>query len=79
VYAESWDADGRLWKFSHATMDFIPDLPAMILGSQITYDLLGGGYALAFTFNGEPTQFRPTPPHKATDFSPETLAAEGVR
>jgi hypothetical protein len=79
VYAESWDADGRLWKFSHGTMYLVPDLPSVVLGSQFTYDLEGGGYALAFTFNDEPVQFKLTPPHGQSDFNPETLAAGGVR
>ncbi|HVJ55504.1 MAG TPA: DUF1329 domain-containing protein [Aliidongia sp.] len=79
VYSDCWDADGHLWKFSHGTMYLVPDLPAVVLGSQFIYDLLGGGYVLAFTFNDEKTQFRQTAPHPPSDFSPETLAATGER
>jgi hypothetical protein len=79
VYCDAWDADGRLWKFSHATMYLVPDLPAVVPASQFIYDLQGGGYVLAFVFNDETVQYKPTPPHRESDFSPETLAAEGVR
>ena len=79
VYSDSWDADGHLWKFSHGTMYLVPDLPAVVLGSQVTYDVQGGGYVLGFTFNDEPVQFKPTAPHDPSVFAPETLAAEGVR
>jgi len=79
VYSDAWDADGRLWKFSHATMYLVPELPAVVLASQFTYDLQGGGYVLAFTFNDEPVQYKLTQPHSAKDFAPETLAAEGIR
>jgi hypothetical protein len=79
IYGDSWDADGHLWKFSHGTMYLVPDLPAVILGSQFIYDLQGGGYILAFAFNDEKIQFRLTAPHKPSEFSPETLAATGQR
>ena len=36
VYSDSWDDEGRLWKFGHATMYNVPDLLAVILGSQFT-------------------------------------------
>jgi hypothetical protein len=79
LYADEWDADGRLWKFAHGTMYLVPDLPAIVLGSEFIYDLQGGGYVIAFTFNDEPIHFKLTPPHPASDFVPESLAAEGVR
>ena len=79
VYADAWDADGRLWKFSHGTMYLVPDLPAVVLGSEFIYDLQGGGYVFAFAFNNQRTSFTLTPPHNASDFAPETLAAQGTR
>jgi hypothetical protein len=51
----------------------------VVLGSQVTYDLQNGGYVLSFTFNDEPVQFKLTPPHRVSDFTAETLAAEGVK
>jgi hypothetical protein len=79
LYCDAWDADGRLWKFSHGTMFDLPDLPAVVLGSTVTYDLQNGGWVLAFAFNGEAGQYRLTAPHPASEFAPESLAAEGVR
>jgi hypothetical protein len=79
VYSDAWDDEGRLWKFSHGTMYLVPDLPAVVLGSQFIYDLIGGGYIFAFAFNDQPVQFKLTPPHKPSDFTPEALAATGER
>ncbi len=79
VYCDAWDAQGSLWKFSHGTMYLVPDLPAVVLGSEFVYDLQSGGYVLALSFNDEPEQFRLTPPHSPGLFSPDLMAAEGVR
>jgi hypothetical protein len=79
VYSESWDEDGRLWKFSHSTMYLMPDLPAVILGSQFVYDLVLGGYVFGFAFNGDPMHYKVTAPHAASALAPEALAAQGGR
>ncbi len=75
VYADCWDAEGRLWKFSHATMPLIADLPAVVLGSQLTYDLQSGGYFIGFTFNDEQSGFKTTPMHDPSLFTPESLGS----
>jgi hypothetical protein len=79
VYSDSWDEDGRLWKFGHATMYLAPDLPAVILGSQFVYDLVLGGYVYGFAFNGDANQYTVTPPHPESALTPATLAAESSR
>ncbi len=79
VYCDAWDGDGLLWKFSHGIMRQIPELPAVVLGSQVTYDLQSGGYFLGFTFNDEDGGFIPTAPHDASVFTPESLAAQAGR
>jgi hypothetical protein len=79
VYSDSWDEEGRLWKFGHATMYVVPDLPAVILGSQFVYDLVLGGYVLGFAFNGDDTHYRLTPPHAPSAFAPETLVIQSGR
>jgi hypothetical protein len=79
VYSDSWDERGRLWKFGHGTMYLVPDLPAVILGSQFVYDLLLGGYVFGFAFNDEPVQYKITPPHSDSTFTPSTFAAQTVR
>jgi len=79
VYSDSWDQDGRLWKFGHGTMYLVPDLPAVILGSQFVYDLVLGGYVYGFAFNEEPVQYRITAAHPDSAFMPATFAAQSVR
>ena len=77
VYSDSWDEEGKLWKFAHGTMYLMPDVPAVILGSQFVYDLELGGYVLGFAFNQE--GYKVTAPHPANVFTPEALAARAVR
>ncbi len=79
VYSDSWDEAGRLWKFGQASMYLMPDLPAVIVGSQFVYDLQLGGYAYGFAFNGEPSAYKVTAPHPVTLFTPDSLSARSVR
>jgi hypothetical protein len=79
VYSDSWDDEGHLWKFGHGTMYLVPDLPAVILGSQFVYDLLLGGYVYAFAFNGERVQYKITSPHSDKALSPSALEAAAIR
>jgi len=79
VYADAWDREGRLWKFSHASMVMIAELPAVVLGPQFVYDLQYGAYVFDFAFDGAPDGYRVTPMHPAATFTPEGLAASGTR
>ena len=79
VYGDSWDEDGKLWKFAHGTMYLAPDLPAVVLGSQFVYDLVLGGYVYGFAFNDEPVHYKVTALHSQDAFSPDALAAQAVR
>jgi hypothetical protein len=60
-------------------MYVMPEIPAVILGSQFVYDLDTGGYVFAFAFNDEPDTYKVTAPHPASLFTPESLAARAVR
>jgi hypothetical protein len=79
LYSDAWDEAGRLWKFGHGTMYLMPDVPAIILGSQFVYDFQLGGYAYNFAFNGEAFAYKVTAPHNATLFTPDSLGARSVR
>jgi hypothetical protein len=79
LYSDSWDDDGHLWKFAEATTYLMPEVPALIIGSQFVYDFDLGGYVYGFAFNDEPTQYKITSPHPATMFTPESMAARAVR
>jgi hypothetical protein len=78
VYSEEWDDDGRLWKFGHATMMALPDVPAVIGGSRFTYDLIQGGYCYDFVLS-PPGWYRVTGLHAPDVFSPDALAADSLR
>lgn len=77
VYSDSWNEDGKLWKFGQATMYLLPEAPAVILGSQFVYDLDLGGYVYGFAFRDG--GYKLTAPHPATTFSPDSLAALSTR
>ena len=79
VYSDSWDEDGKLWKFGHGTMYLMPEIPAVILGSQFVYDLVLGGYVYGFAFNGESSGYKVTAPHTEAAFTPAIFAAQAVR
>src|SRR5262249_36061160 len=51
LYSDSWDQQGNLWKFGEATTYLMPDVPALISGSELVYDLELGGYVLSFAFD----------------------------
>jgi hypothetical protein len=74
-YEDEWDEHGRLWKFGHGTGLVLPDVPAVILGSQFIYDLLQGGYVFSFALNGPGGFYKVTAPHGGAVFSAESLAA----
>ncbi|HEY3777659.1 MAG TPA: DUF1329 domain-containing protein [Rhizomicrobium sp.] len=79
VYSDSWDDSGKLWKFGQATMYLMPEIPAVILGSQFVYDLALGGYVYGFAFNDQPQSYKVTAPHPAVLFTPQSMAARAVR
>jgi hypothetical protein len=77
VYSEAWDANGRLWKFGHATMMAIPAVPVVFGGSRFMYDLIVGGYCYDFVLS-QGGDYRVTGPHAPDDFSPDALAADSL-
>jgi len=60
-------------------MYLMPEVPAVILGSQFVYDFELGGYVYSFAFNDEPSAYKVTPPHSPSLFTPGSLAARSVR
>lgn len=78
-YSDSWDDSGKLWKFGEATMYLMPEIPAVILGSQFVYDFALGGYVFGFAFNDQAQAYKITAPHPANLFTPQSMAARAVR
>jgi uncharacterized protein DUF1329 len=77
LYSDSWDEKGNLWKFGEGTTYLMPDVPALILGSEFVYDFDLGGYVYSFSFDHD--GYKITAPHPAKMFSPEWLASQAVR
>jgi hypothetical protein len=55
----------------------MPDVPALILGSEFVYDFELGGYVFSFSF--DTNGYKITAPHSPREFSPQWLAAQSVR
>jgi hypothetical protein len=79
VYSDSWDEAGKLWKFGQASMVVVPELPAVIIGSQFVYDFELGGYLYGFAWNEDAAGYKVTAPHPASLFTPDSMAARAVR
>ena len=43
-------------------MYLMPEIPAIVLGSQFVYDFELGGYVYGFAFNGENSAYKVTAP-----------------
>jgi hypothetical protein len=57
----------------------MPDVPALILGSEFVYDFELGGYVYSFAFDAGNGGYKITPPHPAHIFTPEGLSAQSNR
>ncbi len=77
VYSDSWDEDGKLWKFGHATMPLLAEAPAVVVGSQFIYDLLQGGYCYDFVFRA--ADMKITPLHPPSVFDAQVMAADSLK
>jgi hypothetical protein len=77
VYSDSWNENGKLWKFGEATMYLIPEVPAVIIGSQFVYDFDLGGYVYGFVFKDG--GYKVTAPHPISTYSPDAFAALSTR
>ncbi len=77
--SDSWDENGKLWKYGHGTMLLLRDVPTIVTGTQFIYDLLLGGYVADFVLEHGRGDYRTTPPHAPDRFSPESMAADALR
>ena len=79
LLADGWDAYGQLWHTGAVFPFIVPELPAVTVSPYVIYDFLKGGYVISSLFNGRQRHYQIVTPHSENDFSPATLAAEGIR
>ncbi|MCY1205850.1 hypothetical protein D9M72_174080 [compost metagenome] len=75
---DGWDAQGQLWRTGLALPFLAPEIPAVISANFVTMDLLKGSYQAAIV-NGNAAQWEARAPYPETNFTPESVAARGVR
>lgn len=75
---DGWDAQGQLWHTSMALPIVAPEFPAVVYHYFTTMDLLKGTYQATIA-NEQATQYQMVAPYPSTNFTPESMAARGVR
>jgi hypothetical protein len=79
LLADRWDANGQLWKTVWAQTFVAPDLPGLVVGSFGFNDLLSGTAFVSNLYNQKSAQYPIVPPYPDSAFTPEAMAAAGVR
>lgn len=79
VLADSWDAKGQLWHTASTFPFIVPELPAVTVVPFVIYDFLKGAYSISSLLNGGQLYYQVVSRRAENDFSPATLAAEGIR
>ena len=77
--ADGWDANGQLWHTGYALSLLVPELPAVIVNPHVIYDFRKGAYEAALLHNEMPQNWVIVPRRPESYFSPNSLAAQGVR
>ena len=79
ILFDGWDANNELVRTNYTLTLLAADIPALLgITHWGGYDLRTGAYYLNLATNEMPVQYKPTPLN-AGDFSPESLANEGMR
>jgi len=79
VLADRWDGNGQLWRSLWYLTQVMPDLQATTGTTFGYYDLLSGTAFLANDMAMKKKQYRPVPRFQDTNFTPESMSAEGAR
>jgi hypothetical protein len=79
VLADRWDANGQLWKTLWSQTFVAPDLPGLVVGAFGFNDLLAGTGFVANLYNAKSAQYPIVPPFTDSTFTPDAMAAAGVR
>jgi hypothetical protein len=75
---DGWDAQGQLWHSGVALPFVAPEFPAVVYHYFAMTDLLKGSYQ-ATIGNDMSTQYQKVPPYPENNFTPDFVAARGVR
>ena len=78
MWSDGWDAQGQLWHSGMALPFLAFDFPGQIQWTFVTYDHLKDSYSCT-TMNEAPEHYTPVPRWPASNFTPESMAARGVR
>lgn len=76
---DSWDAQGQLWRMSWAIPVVVPDIPGTVFMSFGLYNFLANNYNVQGLPNQLPHHLKLIDPLPDSYFTPENLAAKGVR
>lgn len=82
VMADAWDASGSYWRMDLAFPVIIWELPGVVTWTNLTYDFHTGVYCVPAEIGKtrQPRQYTIMPKRwPESEFTPETLAGEGVR
>ncbi|HEV7930126.1 MAG TPA: DUF1329 domain-containing protein [Nitrosospira sp.] len=79
LLADGWDARNELWHTGSVFPLIVPELPAVVSPTYVIYDLFKNGYVASSLFNDEQRHYQIMPRRPESDYSPATVAAEGVR
>jgi hypothetical protein len=72
---DGFDADGKLWRFTHNLGIVAPDVQMLFTDPTIVYNLQAKTYSMMFYAD----TFKPVPAHTSSFFSPEALSSESAR
>jgi hypothetical protein len=76
---DRWDANGQLWKTLWSHNFVIPDLPGTVGGSIGFNDLISGTAFIGNLYGSKSAQYVLKPRMPDSNFTPDSMAGEGVR
>ena len=77
--SDRWDANGQLARAGFGFTEVMPELPGAVGWTMGIYDLVSGAAFVSGITGDQKLPFRLVPRQKEAVFSPDSLAAEGVR
>jgi len=80
VLADSWDAQGQLWKMAYSLMLLAPDLPGVVGTMSFgVYNLQAGAYVYNVAPNELSAQFKVMAPMPDKNFTADALVGDAIR